>query len=67
MFCWRWACLTKWPTAPLRLSLNEDNTEAEVDAILAAVPPVGGLSEGYFAGMGSVRERRTPLCYTVKK
>lgn len=24
----------------LRLSLNEDNTEAEVDAILAAVPPV---------------------------
>lgn len=51
----------------LRLSLNEDNTEAEVDAILGRRTAGCGLSEGYFAGMGSVRERRTPLCYTVKK
>ncbi len=51
----------------LRLSLNEDNTEAEVDAILAAVPPVVAYLRDISPVWESVRERRTPLCYTVKK
>ena len=33
-------CIRDRAHGSLRLSLNEDNTEAEVDAILAAVPPV---------------------------